>query len=1054
MWRRSILAFAAAALGGCAQPISTGTTLTLVDTGPWTGEEAERWRSQALEQFTRETGTRVRLVYWSRDQPLDFVTRSLETAPADVYGVDVVWPGVLSEHLLDLTTELGEDARAHFPAILDSYIVGGKLVAMPSYTDAGLLFYRTDLLREHGFAQPPATWDELESMASVIQSSERAKGRPFWGFVWQGADYEGLTCNALEWQASEGGGRIIEADRTISIRNRRAARAVERAVSWIGRISPPGVLSFKEVESEAVWLSGRAAFIRDWPGTWTMSQSAGSPIRGKLDVTLLPAGHAGRAHTLGGYGFAVARRTSHAKEAMALVRFLTRPEAQRQRSLTKSFPPTIASLYDDPAVLTANPALARLKEILVGGTVARPSAVAGKNYGAVSREYAHVVHAVLAGEKTAEQAVRELESTLVDITGFKTRQGAAAVEAAVEPEASREPPPVRVEEVMADGRGVVREAEPVLPPGVERLEFTYSASSFQAPDRVRFRYRLEGYDAGWIDAGARRSASYTRVPPGEYTFHVTAASESGVWNPTGASFAFRLQPRFWQTMWFRAASLLGLGLALLGGHFYRLRRHRARERELLAVVDERTRGLRAEKERAEEANRAKTVFLANMSHELRTPLNGILGFAQLMARRQGQDPDERQQLGTILRCGEHLLALINDVLSLAKIEAGRVTLVEAAFDPAALLRSVADIMRLRAEAKDLRLQLEIDAALPPALFGDQGRLRQILVNLLGNAIKFTERGAVTLRAAWSPDRLACEVEDTGQGIAVEEQTELFQPFMQTETGRQAKEGTGLGLALSRQLARQMGGDLTMTSARGRGSRFRVEVPLRLARRADVAEESRRVVSVVPGATPWRVLVVDDRADNRAVLRGLLETVGLQVREAASGEEAIEAWRSWEPHLVWMDKRLPGIDGLEATRRIRAAEAENGRPRTRIVALSASALEHERAEVLAAGSDDFLPKPFREEAVFAKMREHLGLSYVYEQTPPRAAMIDARRLAAVPEAVLAELKRALMRGDTQHALTLVEGLDARHAELAAELRTLIQAFRLDEVEAALAPREAP
>jgi signal transduction histidine kinase/ABC-type glycerol-3-phosphate transport system substrate-binding protein/CheY-like chemotaxis protein len=1050
MTLRSILALFIAVLAGCARPISTSTTLTLVDAGPWTGEEADTWRTETLEQFTRETGVRVQLVYWSRDRPLDFVVRSLESAPADVYSVDVVWPGVLAEHLLDLTPHLGREAREHFPAIVANYVVNGKLLAMPSYTDAGLLFYRTDLLRQYGYPAPPATWDELERMAATIQAGERAKGGPFWGFVWQGADYEGLLCNALEWQASQGGGRVVEADGTITINNPRAARALERAAGWLGGISPPGTLSFKEVESETPWLAGRAAFLRDWPGTWTSSQAQGSQVRGKFDVALLPGGVGGRAHTLGGWGFAVSKDSRHTEEAIALVRFLTRRDAQRQRSLTKSFPPTVAALYDDAEVLKAIPPLARLKEVLVGGAVARPAALTGKSYGAIAREYASVAHAVLAGEKTAPEAVAQLEATLVQLTGLHTPAGAAAAEASP---ANTVPPPVRVEEVMADGHGVVRDPRPVLPPGVERLEFTYSAASFLAPDRVRFRYRLEGYDAAWVDVGPRRSASYTRIPPGEYVFRVTAANESGVWNEPGASFAFTLKPWFWQTAWFRAFVVLGLALTLLGGHLYRLRRHRARERELLAVVDERTRGLRHEKERAEEANRAKSLFLANMSHELRTPLNGILGFAQLMARRSGRDGDDRQHLATILRSGEHLLGLINDVLSLSKIEAGRATLAEAPFDPAALLRSLHEMLRLRADAKGLGLDLDVDPAMPRAVVGDAGRLNQILVNVVGNAIKFTHSGGVTLRAGWVRGRAAFDVEDTGPGIAVEEQPSLFEPFVQTETGRQAREGTGLGLALSRQLARQMGGDVRLTSGRGRGCTFRIEVPLPEAPDGALAARARRVVALAPGQPAWRVLVVDDVPENRMLLRSLLTSVGFEVREAQSGLETLEAWQTWRPHLIWMDKRMPGIDGLETTRRIRAAEVEAGAERTRILAVSASALDHERDEILAAGCDDFLPKPFREESLLAKMREHLGLEYTYEESLPTTTPgppLTPERLAGVPRPMLDELRHALMQGDTQQATRLTQDIAAHDPALAAELRDMIEAFRLDEVEAALGP----
>jgi signal transduction histidine kinase/ABC-type glycerol-3-phosphate transport system substrate-binding protein/DNA-binding response OmpR family regulator len=1037
----------------CARPISNAPTLTLVDTGPWTGEEADAFRRKALADFTRETGVRVRLVYWSRDQPLDFVVRSLQGSPADVYALDVVWPGVVAPHLLDLRPYLGREVQGHFPAVVESYVVDGKLVGIPSYTDAGLLFYRTDLLREHGFAAPPATWDELETMSRTIQAAERAKGRPFWGFVWQGAEYEGLMCNALEWQASQGGGRIVEADGSITVHNPQAAAALERAARWIGDISPPGVLSFKEVESESAWLSGRAAFIRDWPGTWTMSQMEGSQVRGRFGVALLPGGAGGRAHTLGGWGFGVSARTQHRDEAIALVRFLTRRDAQRERSLTQSFPPTVADLYDDPEVLKANPTLAWLKQVLVGGTVARPSAVTGGRYDAVVREYTDVVHSVLSGEKTAEQAVAQLDGALVKLTGLRSRKAAPAAGPAAA--APAEPPPtVRVEEVMADGRGVVREPPPVLSPGVERIDFNYSAASFEAPDRLRFRYWLEGYDAGWIEAGSRRSVSYTRIPPGSYTFHVTAAGASGVWNEEGSSFAFTLRPWYWQTAWFRG--LVGLAvvvaavLAFAGAFRYRVRQLRARERELLALVDERTRGLRLEKERAEEASRAKSAFLANMSHELRTPLNGVLGFAQLMARRGGRDADDTQHLATILRSGEHLLGLINDVLSLSKIEAGGATLAAAPFDPAALLRSLHEMLRLRAEAKGLAFALEIADPFPRAVVGDAGRLTQVLLNVLGNAIKFTETGHVRLAARYADGRATFEVEDSGPGIAAHERAELFKPFGQTETGRQAREGTGLGLALSRQLTRQMGGDVTLESEAGQGCTFRIEVPLPESAAEATVPESRRITGLAAGEPRWRVLVADDVPENRALLRGLLTSVGFDVREAAGGEEAFQVWREWQPHLVWMDKRMPDVDGLEATRRIRAAEQADGGAVTKILALSASALEHEREEILAAGCDDFLPKPFGEDALFEAMRRHLGLRYAYARATPRvvSTVVTGARLARLPLALLADLRNALMQGDTEQALQLTTRIGAADASLAEELRAMIRAFRLDEVEAAL------
>jgi signal transduction histidine kinase/DNA-binding response OmpR family regulator len=662
---------------------------------------------------------------------------------------------------------------------------------------------------------------------------------------------------------------------------------------------------------------------------------------------------------------------------------------------------------------------------------------------------------VLSGEKTGTQAVAELESALAQITGFRGR-GAGAPAQAANDAVDPAPPPVRVEEVMADGRGVVREAHPVLPPGVERLEFNYSAASFESPDRLRFRYRLEGYDTGWIEAGSRRSAAYTRIPPGSYTFHVTAASASGVWNEAGASFPFRLRPWFWQTDWFRALVVLAAAAGAAGVYRWRVRRLHDRERELVALVDERTRGLRQEKERAETANRAKSVFLANMSHELRTPLNGILGFAQLMARRGSRDSEDRQSLATILRSGEHLLGLINDVLSLSKIEAGRATLVAAPFDPAALLRSLHEMLRLRAEAKGLAFSLDADGSFPRAVVGDAGRLTQILINVLGNAIKFTDLGHVRWRARYAAGRATFEIEDTGPGISAAEQRELFEPFAQAEAGRRAKEGTGLGLALSRQLAQQMGGDVTLASEPGRGSTFRLELPLPEAPEGAVVAESRRVVSLAPGERRYRILVADDVLENRVLLRGLMGAVGFDVREAAGGEETVELWNAWQPHLIWMDKRMPGVDGLEATRRIRAAEKTRGLAPTKILALSASALEHERASILAAGCDDFLPKPFREDALFEAMRTHLGLAYAYEErSVARAApqLVKGERLARLPEALRAQLRSALLQGDTDRAREVAAAFEAHDAPLGHELRTMIEAFRLDEVEAALDDADA-
>jgi CheY-like chemotaxis protein len=308
------------------------------------------------------------------------------------------------------------------------------------------------------------------------------------------------------------------------------------------------------------------------------------------------------------------------------------------------------------------------------------------------------------------------------------------------------------------------------------------------------------------------------------------------------------------------------------------------------------------------------------------------GFAQLMDRQPSRSSDDHRHLATILRSGEHLLGLINDVLSLSRIEAGVLVLEVASFDLRALIDNVCELMRVRAEARDLWLHIEV-ADLPKAVSGDARKLSQILLNLLGNAVKFTSRGGVTLRVRWQDGRAEFEIADTGPGIAAHELGQLFEPFVQTETGRAAKEGTGLGLALSRDMARLMGGDIVVRSEPGHGATFTLGLALAESSDGIVSSERgdrRRVRALEPGQPIRRILVVDDIDDNRTLLCGLIEAVGYEVRQAASGEEALTMWRDWRPDLIWLDKRMPGMDGTEVARRIRDEERRLGRDRVAIL----------------------------------------------------------------------------------------------------------------------------
>jgi trehalose/maltose transport system substrate-binding protein len=410
-------------LQGCTRPsVHEPVTLTLLE--EWTNKRFSEARQQELQQFTRETGIRVSLLPSpeSARQKLVLWRELLGTGASgpDVYGLDVIWPGMLAEYFVDLKPYFANEVSVQFPAMTASYTVDNKLVAIAYRPDIGLLFYRTDLLRQYGYREPPKTWDELEIMAARIQAGERAKGKKeFWGFVWQGAADEGLTCDALEWQAAEGGGRIIEEDKTISVNNPQAIRTWQRAARWVGTISPPGVVGYREWDSLNVWVAGDAAFMRNWPSAYVDSQAPGSPILNKFDIALLPGGKAGRVGTLGGWGFAISRFSAHPREALELVRYLTRKDVQEKRFRLLSQPATLPELYNLPEVLQSNPRFDLLSQAFRTGMVLRPSAVAGKKYQEVTDAYIQAIHSVLTGEKSAPEAAADLENELVRTTGFK-----------------------------------------------------------------------------------------------------------------------------------------------------------------------------------------------------------------------------------------------------------------------------------------------------------------------------------------------------------------------------------------------------------------------------------------------------------------------------------------------------------------------------------------------------------------------------------------------------------------------------------------------------------
>jgi len=459
------------------------------------------------------------------------------------------------------------------------------------------------------------------------------------------------------------------------------------------------------------------------------------------------------------------------------------------------------------------------------------------------------------------------------------------------------------------------------------------------------------------------------------------------------------------------------------------------------------------KEAAEAANRAKSAFLANMSHEIRTPMNAILGFSQLMLRDRNLDPRQSQYLGTINRSGEHLLALINDILEMSKIEAGRTTLNPTTFDLPDLLDDLEKMFRVRTDGKKLWFAVELIGDVPRYIKTDINKLRQVFINVLGNAVKFTDRGGIGLRVR--ADRrgeagpcLRVEVEDTGPGISADEQTKLFRHFEQTKTGQQAGTGTGLGLAISREFARLMGGDITVSSQVGKGSVFAIHLPLNESEKQAVPliDKPRHVLGLKPGQGACRVLVADDIEDNRELLLHLLGPVGFEVRLVCDGEQAVREFEVWRPHLILMDFLMPVMDGLEAIRRIRAAD---GGTETKIIAVTASAMDDNRQELLGNGADDFMGKPFQEAELFRKIQAHLGVEFLYaedEEAAPRedAPELTPASLAGLPRDLIHQMREAVSGADLDQLLAKIREVEASAPELAGGLRCLAEHFEYQKL----------